>query len=82
MGDLPQRNHTLPHQWWPPAFFGDLETSEVDNAAASCEAYPRQLDLFGPMTGDEMPRADFAEIRRLRPADLFRISAAGVKVAA
>ena len=48
----------------------------------SFEAYPGQLDLFRAMAGDEMPWADFAEVGRLCAADLRRIGAARVEVAA
>lgn len=53
-----------------------------DGRATSCETDPGQLDLFRAMAGDEMPRAEFAEVGRLRAADLCRIGAARVKVAA
>ena len=53
-----------------------------EDRSASCEAYPGELDLFREMAGDEMPRADFAEVGRLCAADLSSIGAARVEVAA
>ncbi len=53
-----------------------------ERRTASFEAYPGELDLFRAMAGDEMPRVDFAEVGRLCAADLRRIGAARVEVAA
>ena len=50
--------------------------------AASCDPDPGQLDLFRVVAGDEMAWSDFVEVGRLRAAELYRMGAAGLEVAA
>jgi len=69
----------------PPSVFpGDPRPFNAlrEGRTESFEPYPGQLDLFRAMAGDVMPRADFAEGGRLCAADLRRIGAARVEVAA
>jgi len=69
----------------PPSVFpGDPRPFNAlrEGRTESFEPYPGQLDLFRTMAGDVMPRADFAEGGRLCAADLRRIGAARVEVAA
>ena len=76
------QNKRLQMELNAPRVLAALHKVFREDRTASFEAYPGQLDLFREMAGDEMPRADFAEVGRLCAADLSSIGAARVEVAA